>query len=108
MTPEEYKKRFLAAMKTRSNEEYADIARQTIREYTSLAEDKLKGLCDENVTEHTLWIWVCALRKTADKLESESGGRSKAILDFIQFIQSVFETNGAVDCDREADGNVKK
>ena len=103
MTPDEYKERFLAAITASSYEEYADITRKTIREYTYWVEDKLKGLCDENVTEYTLRAWVCALRKTADKLESKNGG----MLNFIQFIQSVFETDGAVDCDREADKNAE-
>ena len=103
MTPEEYKERFLAAITASSYEEYADITRKTIREYTSWVEDKLKGLCDENVTEYTLRIWVCALRKTADKLESENG----CMLNFIQFIQSVFEAREANGCEKEGDDNAE-
>lgn len=107
MTPEEYKERLLTAIETRNNKESADIARKTMREYISFIKDELKKLCDGNITDDTAWLWVDELRLTADNLESESVCRSKAMLNFIQFIQSVFETNGAVDCDREADDNAK-
>ena len=105
MTPTEYKEKLQDALRTSSYEEYADIARETMHEYLSFAMDELKELCDENVTENTLWIWVYALRQTADRLDSKNNLLGNLMDNFGKFINAVFEANGTAKCNKEE--NVK-
>lgn len=105
MTPNEYKERLLTALKTSSYKEYADIARKIMREYVNFAMDELKKLCDDNITEQTLWIWVYALRQTADKLESKNSWLCN-LMDNLDKCVGV-GISGTAECSKEADDNAE-
>ena len=78
MTPKEYWKRICDAIDAGDT---GKGAAEVIKDYVGFAIGEIEKVCNGNVSKKTVWMWVYALRKVADILDSKTSERYKAIME---------------------------
>lgn len=78
MTPKEYWKRICDVADA---DDAGKGAAEVIKDYVGFAIDEIQKACNGNVSNKTVWMWVYALRKIADILDSKTSERDKAIME---------------------------
>lgn len=78
MTPKEYWKRMRDAAEA---DDTGKGAAEVIKDYVGFAIGEIEKVCNGNVSNKTVWMWVYALRKVADILDSKTSERYKAIME---------------------------
>nr|DAE00046.1 MAG TPA: hypothetical protein [Siphoviridae sp. ctiMP24] len=77
MTPKEYWKRICDTIDAGdTGKEAAEI----IKDYVGFAIGEIEKVCNGNVSNKTVWMWVYALRKVSDILDSKTSERYKALM----------------------------
>ena len=78
MTPKEYWKRICDATDAGDT---GKGAAEVIKDYVGFAIGEIQNVCNGNVSNKTAWMWVYALRKIADILDSKTSDNDKAIME---------------------------
>lgn len=79
MTPKEYWKRLCDAADA---DDTGKGAAEVMKDYIGFAIGEIQKVCNGNVSDKTVWMWVYALRKVADILDSKTSDNDKAIMEF--------------------------
>ena len=81
MTPKEYWKRICDASDA---DDTGKGAAEVIKDYVGFAIDEIQKACNGNVSNKTVGMWVYALRKVADILDSKTSERDKELMEIFE------------------------